>query len=54
MKWLKKKWNQLKSNGWKYAIAIVIGYALHLMVEGFIVNIAYYSFIKPTYIALTA
>lgn len=39
MKWLRRKW--------KYALAIVIGYCIHLTVEGFIVNVAWYSFIKP-------
>lgn len=54
MKWLKRKWNQFKEGGWKYAIALVIGYAAHLAIEGFVVNAVYYAFIKPTYIALVA
>lgn len=52
MKWIKRKWNQFKNKGWKYALAIGIGYLLHLSIEGLVVNYIYYSFLKPTYIAL--
>lgn len=52
MKWLKRKWNQFKNKGWKYALAIGIGYLLHLSIEGLVVNYIYYSFLKPTYIAI--
>jgi zinc transporter ZupT len=40
MKWLRRKW--------KYALAIVIGYCIHLTIEGLVVNVAWYSLIKPT------
>ena len=54
MKWLRSKWNNFRKSGWKYAVAIVIGYALHLTIEGLIVNYAWYAFIKPTYLAVVA
>lgn len=54
MRWLRKKWKQFKNVGWKYTVAIVVGYALHLTIEGAIVNYAWYAFIKPTYLAVVA
>lgn len=39
-------WKKLRK-GWKYAVAIIVGYCIHLTVEGFIVNVAWYSLIKP-------